>query len=220
MPKRAPTNRHTRRREETRDRIVAAAENLMREQGVDAITVQDITERADVGHGSFYIHFESKNDVLVPIARDHALRFSLQLDDLTGKYEDPAAAFATNVRHLFRAIAGDPLWSYFIFRSGLPNEKLREGIGDAGRRDLERGYTSGRFLFPHVDTVVSFLLGALVGVLDDVSRGILDERAFDTAAELVLRVVGVSIDEAAEICGRPLPPMENGNRKSAKSEST
>lgn len=204
----APTNRHSRRREQTRSRIIAAAESLMREQGVDAVTIQDITERADVGHGSFYVHFESKNDVLVPIAQDHARRFSLQVDKLTGGYADPAAAFATNVRHLFRAISGDPLWSYFVFRSGLPNEKLREGIGDVGRRDLEKGRASGRFLIPDVDTVVSFLLGSLVGVLNDVSRGLLDEHAFELAAELVLRVVGIPIEEAAEICSGPLPRLK------------
>ena len=200
-------NRNSRRKTETRTRIIVAAEALMRERGVDLVTIQDITERADVGHGSFYVHFESKSDVLTPIAREHARILNERLTRLTGNEPDPAVAFAINVRHLIREIASDELWSHFVFRSGLPNEKLREGIGDPGRRDLEAGLASGRFSFEDVETVTSFLLGALVGVLDDVANGLIPSSAFDRAAELVLRVVGLDRTEAAALAHRELPPL-------------
>src|SRR3712207_4626602 len=51
--------------EETRRRIVAAAQALHTEQGVAATSWEDIAERAGVGVGTVYRHFPSL-DELVP----------------------------------------------------------------------------------------------------------------------------------------------------------
>ncbi|MGZ5311085.1 MAG: helix-turn-helix domain-containing protein, partial [Solirubrobacterales bacterium] len=53
--------RQQRRRERTRGRLLEAARDLFAEQGVEATTIAAIAERADVGFGSFYNHFESKD---------------------------------------------------------------------------------------------------------------------------------------------------------------
>jgi AcrR family transcriptional regulator len=59
----SPT-RHQRRRQETADRIVQAAVALFGERGVDATTVADICERADVAHQTFFNHFAAKQDLV------------------------------------------------------------------------------------------------------------------------------------------------------------
>jgi AcrR family transcriptional regulator len=38
---------------------------LLHERGWDAITVQDVCERADVGRSTFYVHFADKEELLV-----------------------------------------------------------------------------------------------------------------------------------------------------------
>jgi AcrR family transcriptional regulator len=38
---------------------------LIRERGWDAITVQDVCERADVGRSTFYVHFADKEELLI-----------------------------------------------------------------------------------------------------------------------------------------------------------
>lgn len=38
---------------------------LVHERGWDAITVQDVCERADVGRSTFYVHFADKEELLV-----------------------------------------------------------------------------------------------------------------------------------------------------------
>jgi len=57
-------SRHERRRQQTRSSLIQATLLLVLEKGYDAITVQDITNRADLGYGTFYIHFRDKDDVL------------------------------------------------------------------------------------------------------------------------------------------------------------
>ena len=56
--------RRERRREETRECIFRAALKLFAERGVFATTVEDITEAADVGKGTFFNYFPSKEHVL------------------------------------------------------------------------------------------------------------------------------------------------------------
>ena len=67
--------RHTRRRDRTRSQLQDAMLDLLIEHGYDSIVVQQITERADVGRGTFYFHFDHKEDVLWSIVED---RFPVQ----------------------------------------------------------------------------------------------------------------------------------------------
>ena len=57
-------NRRERRRLETRERIFRAALDLFAERGFMETTVQDITEAADVGKGTFFNYFPAKEHVL------------------------------------------------------------------------------------------------------------------------------------------------------------
>lgn len=56
--------RRERRRRETRERIYRAALDLFAERGFMETTVEDITEAADVGKGTFFNYFPTKEHVL------------------------------------------------------------------------------------------------------------------------------------------------------------
>src|SRR5215469_17946114 len=58
------TGRRERRRAEIRDRIFRAALQLFAERGYLQTTVEDITEAADVGKGTFFNYFPTKEHVL------------------------------------------------------------------------------------------------------------------------------------------------------------
>ena len=55
-------DRRTRR---TRQLLRDAFLTLLKEKRYESISVQDIIERADVGRSTFYVHYESKEDLLV-----------------------------------------------------------------------------------------------------------------------------------------------------------
>ena len=65
-PVKAPAgmNRRERHRVEIRDRLFRAALRLFAERGYFATTVEDITEAADVGKGTFFNYFPTKEHVL------------------------------------------------------------------------------------------------------------------------------------------------------------
>jgi AcrR family transcriptional regulator len=61
--------RRERRRAEMREKIMRAALRLFSERGVTATTVEDITNEADVGKGTFFNYFPSKEDILAHLCQ-------------------------------------------------------------------------------------------------------------------------------------------------------
>ncbi len=57
-------SRHARRRTQTRKLLVDSAFHLVLERGYELISIQDITDLADLGRGTFYIHFKDKEDAV------------------------------------------------------------------------------------------------------------------------------------------------------------
>lgn len=57
-------NRAERRRVETRARLLEATADLLATVGYTRLSVRAIAERADVGNGTFYLHFTDKDDAV------------------------------------------------------------------------------------------------------------------------------------------------------------
>lgn len=65
-----PLTRHQKRRLQTRQLLIETTLQLILERGFDTITVQDVTDRADLGRGTFYIHFKDKEEVVWAMFRE------------------------------------------------------------------------------------------------------------------------------------------------------
>ena len=59
----------THRREETRQRILAAAGTLFREHGIDGVGVDAVMKQAGLTHGGFYMHFPSKEALAAAVSQ-------------------------------------------------------------------------------------------------------------------------------------------------------
>lgn len=57
-------NRHQRRKIRTRKQLEQATKELFIEKGYEALTIQDIVDRADLGRGTFYLHFQDKEEAV------------------------------------------------------------------------------------------------------------------------------------------------------------
>lgn len=200
--------RVARRRARVRGRLLQAAEELMRERGIEAVTIEEITEAADIARRTFYHHFESKNEILVPIAHRRTAELNRRLDRLVASIEDPAEGMATALRHGLREIPADPLCRWFVLHSGLPVERLHQGFGESALRDVRRAVEAGRFHVANQDAVHTLLGGAFVSIVAARVEGKLDDADLDDAVEYVLRLLGLDRDEAGRIAHLPLRPMD------------
>jgi AcrR family transcriptional regulator len=82
------------------------------------VSIQEITDMADVGFGSFYNHFESKADLfdtaLEEVLEEHGAMF----DALTADMDDPAEVFASATRMTVRMVMTHPQIAKILQRTG------------------------------------------------------------------------------------------------------
>ncbi len=203
-------SRQDRRKLRTRARLIAAARAVIGRKGVTGTTILDITEEADVGFGTFYNYFDSKEAILAATSAEVVEQHGTALERLTAPLTDDAEVIAICVRHTARTVDADPLWAWFAIRVGLFEERIAAGLGPRLARDVRRGMERGRFpqgnvfLLSHTigAAVAAGLRGRLAGELGpDVDRDL---------AALVLRILGVPPDEARDIANRPLPAVGPG----------
>lgn len=201
-PEERRANRATRRKAATRGRIVAAGRTVIARKGVDAATIGEIAETADVAFGSFYNYFATKEELLDAIV-DEALELHGQaMDTLTADLSDPAAVVASALRGTLAVGAGDPVWGWLIVRVGFTHESLLKRLGARLLADVRRGVAEGRFRVTNPALVEYTIGGALLGCLLGKLDGEVDVSSDTEFVALTLRLLGIAPDEAAEIAAR------------------
>jgi AcrR family transcriptional regulator len=205
--------RGARRRRETRSRLLEAALKLMAEKGMEGVAINEITEAADVGFGSFYNHFESKEAIYAALVEWVFEGFADALDRQLNTLTDPAEVVSVAVRHTLLHAQREPLWGQFLIREGFSARALQGGLGMRLLRDVQKGIAAKRFAV--ADPLMSFMSVSgtiLFGIAAEIQfAGTLKELGYkldnipERAAEILLQTLGLSRAEAERIARRPLP---------------
>jgi AcrR family transcriptional regulator len=200
-------DRHTRRRERTRRKLLDAAKALFARQGVDSTRINEITDEADVGFGSFYNHFDSKEAIVEAVLSEEVTAHGTALESVTSGLDDPAEVVAVAHRYFVTLARTDPDWGWLLIRLDMSQKIGLEALGSFARRDLERGIRAGRFRVSHKRVALYAAGGALLGVMRDVLEGHAPKDADRHHAEGVLRMFGLALEDAAEVARRPMPKI-------------
>ena len=199
-------NRLELRKARTRAALVQAAQAFIAAGRTD-VAVLEITQAADVGTGSFYNHFQSKEELYRAAVEDALDVHGALHDELTGGLTDPAQTFAQNFRMTGRLHRRCPELSKVLLRSGLGVIGSEKGVAARARRDIEAAVRAGRFSVRDIDLALVVAAGAVLCLgqflHDHPERD--DAEATDRIAEELLRMFGLPADEALEICRRSLP---------------
>lgn len=201
-------NRLERRKARTRAALVSSAQGFIA-RGELNVPVLEITQAADVGMGSFYNHFDSKEQ-LFQAAVDGALELlGDYLDSLTEGSVDPAEAFTRSFRITGRLFRMQPELSRVLIHSGPALITSEHGLGPRAARDIHAATAAGHFVVPDPELALSLVAGALLGLgqllLAQPDRD--DHQAVDRMTFSVLLALGVSTADARELCSRPIPSM-------------
>jgi AcrR family transcriptional regulator len=81
-------SRRSRKKEQTRRGIFSAAMALFAARDYDAVTIEDICERADVAKATFFLHFPSKAALLTEFNERLTATLEKRLSDVVGTAED------------------------------------------------------------------------------------------------------------------------------------
>ena len=202
----APTNRQERRKAHTRLALVRAAQSFIAAGSLN-VPILDITRAADVGMGSFYNHFDSKEELFQAAVEEALDTLGALLDELTGGVDDPVQVFAQGFRLVGRWHRRNPELSRALLNGRLALGGSKRGLAPRARRDIRDGAHAGRFTVRDHELAVTIVGGAAFALgqflHDHPERD--DAETTDQVTEDLLRMLGVSAREARRICALPLP---------------
>jgi AcrR family transcriptional regulator len=129
-----PSNRRERQSLERRERLFRAALDLFARKGFAETTVEDITNAADLGKGTFFNYFPSKEHILLAFAEMQLGKLRAAADEARAKNE-PTRVF---LRSLGARMTEEPIRNPSIIRillqAFLSNTPVRESMMDLQAR--------------------------------------------------------------------------------------
>jgi AcrR family transcriptional regulator len=159
--------RDDRRVQRTQQLLRTALVSLIEDKGFEALTVQDIIDRANVGRATFYAHFDNKEDLLVSgldglraalkeLQRQTYLR-TASSDERLFAFSHEMFAHIAEYRKVFRAMVGK--------RSGaLVQQLLQKIVVDLVRDDLKAIAGRRDERSSPAEAVVQFVTGGFFGL--------------------------------------------------------
>jgi AcrR family transcriptional regulator len=140
-------NRFERRKQRTRAELVVAATRVLGDKGLQATKIADIAAAADVGVGTFYLHFDTKEALYDALVEDAVQRMKAAIDAAREGIDDPVAEshaatgamcrFARDNREVFKLVFGPTAAHHDVVRRA--QAIFAEDIERTIRRGIERG---------------------------------------------------------------------------------
>jgi AcrR family transcriptional regulator len=198
-------DRFSRARLKTRRKLIDAAHRIIGRKGVEATTINDITEEADVGLGSFYNHFSSKEELVKVVFADRVEELGKIFDNISSTVSDPALVVSYIQRIFLEKVRTDTAWGWFAVHAEIALQQMDIAFSERARKDLQRGVEQGRFTIESVDIAVRLIMATLLALTRAMLESRQDPEVIVRSIELQLRMLGVSVDDAHAIVCRPLP---------------
>lgn len=205
---RAASTRGAQRRARTRSALVKAAQQLLAENRTN-VAILEITQLADVGMGSFYNHFESREQ-LFEAAVDDALELQgAFLDELAEGVDDPAEVFARSFRLVGRLHRHLPELSKVILSQGAALVTSDRGLAPRALRDIRSAVEAGRFTVPDPTAALLVAGGAALALGQHLHQHPEEDDGAlaDTVTESLLVMLGLGAEEARAIVAQDLPDV-------------
>ena len=190
-------------------RLREVGHELFSELGVDNTTIQQITDAADIGFGTFYNYYPTK-EALAEDVLDCLIHSIGRTNDLiTERLEehDPVRIVANSVRTVIRTMVTNPVYAWWVQRFDVLVDRMRIGFAPFGLRDIDQAVAAGEYRLIADDRLLawSHLIWLTAAAARDILSGEHPASTEQRATEAVLRVMGVDHAMAAAAVSTTLP---------------
>jgi AcrR family transcriptional regulator len=204
-PNIVPLSRFARRRERTRADLLDAAKRVLGSRGYHHTKISDIAAAADVGVGTFYLHYDSKEALFLELVQETTQRLKATLDAAQDRSEDPAERARLSCAEFFRFAQDNRETFRILFGEGIFNEAIGRAqaifVADVAE-NFQAGVRGGVFT-PYPPAVIA---QALIGMLTQVVSWWItqDVVSLDEVVETTNRFImsGLSLDTRRTDGGR------------------
>ncbi len=156
-----------RRVERTRELLQKALVELIAQRGYDAITVQDIAERANVGRTTFYLHYTGKDELFMSCHEAIVSRLHIGLFHPLSRQELLSPETPAGMTSAYRHLEEDRALLYPIFQ-GRDSQLILRKIRERSARELEANlravFREAESAIP-LDMLANYLAGAQIALM-------------------------------------------------------
>ena len=158
---------------ERKDEILAAAERVFGEKGVDATTIEDITAAAGVAKGTFYLYFDSKDHVIAALRDqfvEETLEYAAELASRVGTDDWWALVDSVVEANIDFALEHRGAAQIFFGETATPETKEIHAQCEARLNEMfvagiRAGVDAGAFGSPDPEMTAAFLHHAIEGAI-------------------------------------------------------
>jgi AcrR family transcriptional regulator len=194
--------------ERTRARLMDAATIIFARNGVEAASVNEIAQTAELANGTFYNHFTGKDEIVSTVAFKIINEIVHTLDEAMAGMTNAAERISFGTRQFVELAAIQPEWGLSLFRAVWSMPDLRRQASVYVRTDLEAGVRDGVFKIEIDEFLINVFAAMLMVAVFARARGQAGPEAGMRVAELQLRMLGVSAAAAKKISQRKLEKLD------------
>jgi len=193
----------TKRGEATKERIIAAASEIFYEKGFHGGSISDITRRASVGAGTFYIYFDSKLSVYRHLLVEYGKRIRTHSSCAVVTCKSRKEAERAGIRRFFEFVLADQsifniIWESLYIDKSLFDE-FYTTFSCAYTAQLKQAQLAGevRDIDPRV---LSYVLMGITNFVALNSLVLKQEKDIDHLVDEVMKVLegGMFTEQTAE----------------------
>ena len=158
-----PERRRVRKQQRTREALVDAAYHLMAEYGPDTVTMLQIANHADLGAGTVYNYFASKDELAIAVMDKVYLRLAERIHEVTNAFDDPIDVCVYSVRATMITAASSPLWARLMSKAVVAAEVMFRLMGPSTIADLKNARATGLADFQDPELTWRLMTHAMIG---------------------------------------------------------
>lgn len=192
-------SRQDRRRAKTRSALLAAAKRLLATKGFHATKIADIAAAADVGTGTFYLYFPTKDALFADLVRETAVAASEAIATAKAAHTNFAERARVGNETFFRFAAENrDVFKILFGHSAQFDEVLRE-VHQLFIADIERDFAAGVAAGVFRDLPPAFVAQAIVGMLTQVTSWWIDRQ--DVSIEAITSMTHRMLTQGTTVQG-------------------
>lgn len=156
-----------RRVRRTREVLQKALMDLIHERGYDAITIQDIVDRPNIGRTTFYLHYNSKDDLFMSCHEAIVSEFHLGPHEPLSRDELLSSEAPAGMASAYRHLADVRTVLHPIFQgkdSQLIVRRMREWSAQEIEASLRAAFGGTQSIIP-LDVLANYLAGARIALV-------------------------------------------------------
>jgi len=159
--------RAERRKIQTYDTLKQSAMMLFMARGYDQLTIKAITDHADLGYGTFYLHFESKDDIVWAVLEEWLEVETEATNQRVLHLEHPVREYVSWIYYFEDLRERGEMFIMLFGKNGSATlyQNMIDYLARLHKRNLNAGtYSFGQAVQPDVSFMAQFAAGAMMNL--------------------------------------------------------